>query len=171
MCTRILNNINKNHVTVGRNMDWEFPLQATLFMHPAHGKRVGMSAAEAEKEGLDSSQVRRWKVKHATIATMVGDDINGYGFCDGMNDQGLVANALYDTTCTFGDGALAENQKGLSVLRWGQFILDRFASVSEAVNFLQKIKYYYSVAKCRVTTILLLFCIFRFQIKRVILPF
>ncbi|MDO6527598.1 linear amide C-N hydrolase [Motilimonas sp. 1_MG-2023] len=140
MCTRILNNINKNHVTVGRNMDWEFPLQATLFMHPAHGKRVGMSATEAAKEGLNSSQVRRWKIKHATIATMVGDDINGYGFCDGMNDQGLVANALYDTICTFGDGALAENQKGLSVLCWGQFILDRFATVSEAVTFFAKDK-------------------------------
>ncbi|WP_255390988.1 linear amide C-N hydrolase [Photobacterium atrarenae] len=135
MCTRILNNIDNKHVAVARNMDWEFHLNATLLLTPAGGQAIGMSKSERKKEGLCKSQVLKWKVKYTSVATLLGDQDNGFGFCDGMNEKGLVANVLYDTNSSFHQGPLTENEKGLSVLRWGQFILDRFASVQEVVSY------------------------------------
>ncbi|ARP40623.1 linear amide C-N hydrolase [Vibrio syngnathi] len=144
MCTRILNNINRSHVTVGRNMDWEFPLNPTVSYTPSIGQRFGMSVQEVEKVNaksptlpLTQDGVLDWDIEYASISTLLGSESNGYGFCDGMNEQGLVANALYDTNCSFGLNQTKE-QKGLSILRWGQYILDRFASVQEAVDSLSR---------------------------------
>ncbi|SHE38567.1 linear amide C-N hydrolase [Vibrio gazogenes] len=143
MCTRILNNINKDHITVGRNMDWEFSLEPTIIINPAHGRRIGMSEAELDQinqhaaHQLKKTEVLEWEVNYATVSTLIGNISEGYGFCDGMNDQGLVANALYDTNCSFAKSQEPQ-QKGLSVLRWGQYILDSFATVPEAVESLSK---------------------------------
>ncbi|NOH95794.1 linear amide C-N hydrolase [Vibrio sp. 99-70-13A1] len=148
MCTRILNNINRNHVTVGRNMDWEFPLEPTVVYTPASGERFGMSVREVKKVNdksptipLEKDNVLAWDIKYASLSTMIGNESDGYGFCDGMNDQGLVANALYDTNCSFGVNQ-NEKQKGLSILRWGQYILDSFANVQQAVSSLSDPKIY-----------------------------
>ncbi|EHA1125447.1 linear amide C-N hydrolase [Vibrio navarrensis] len=135
MCTRILNNMDNKQVAVARNMDWEFHLDATLLLTPSGSNAVGMSKAERKKEGLMKKQVLQWQAKYASIATLLGDDEDGFGFCDGMNEKGFVANVLYDTNCSFYQGQLSDEQKGLSVLRWGQFMLDRFATVREAVSY------------------------------------
>lgn len=143
MCTRILNNINKHHVTVGRNMDWEFPFSPTICFTPATGQRFGMSKEETQQvdKSMNESDVARWDIQNASISTLIGDENEGYGFCDGMNQHGLVANALYDTNCSFGDNQ-TEQQKGLSILRLGQYILDNFANVEQAVESLSEQKLY-----------------------------
>lgn len=136
MCTRILNNIEKDHVTVARNMDWEFNLDGTLFLNPAEGIRKGLSKKEQAKYQLSDSQILTWPIKHKTISTMIGSE-GEWGFCDGMNDKGFVANILYDTDCSF-NIELTEKGQALSILRWGQYLIDSFATVQDAVNYLEK---------------------------------
>ncbi|WP_212654216.1 linear amide C-N hydrolase [Marinomonas sp. CT5] len=135
MCTRILNNIDPNQVTVGRNLDWKFMLPAYLYRFVAGRYGVGISVEMMETLGVKDSQVLRWKAKYASIVTLVGEDSVGFGASDGMNSAGLVVNALLDTGASYDRSSLSQNEKALSVLRWAQFVLDCFANVHEVQHF------------------------------------
>ena len=58
------------------------------------------------------------------------------GTVDGMNEKGLVANALYLVESDYGkpDGKTPT----LSITAWTQYVLDNFATVEEAVEQLRK---------------------------------
>ncbi|BFM50042.1 linear amide C-N hydrolase [Marinomonas sp. THO17] len=134
MCTRIVNNIDTDWVTTARNFDWEFPLSSSIFRSPTGLERIGLSTAEIEKYNLQSHQVLTWQVKYSSISILIGTEEDGYGTTDGMNTEGLTANILYDATTTL-NNHIAEGQKALSLIRWGQFVLDAFASVQEVVTY------------------------------------
>lgn len=139
MCTRILNNIDTNQVTVGRNLDWKFMLPAYLYRFAAGRYCMGISLEMMETLGVNDRQVLRWQAKYASIATLVGDDSSGFGASDGMNSEGLVVNALLDSGASYGDATLSHNYKALSVLRWPQYVLDCFSSVNEVQDFFSSI--------------------------------
>jgi choloylglycine hydrolase len=135
MCTRILNNIDINHVTVGRNLDWKFMLPAYLYRFSAGRHCMGISTETIKTLGLKTDQVLTWQAQYVSIATLVGDDSSGFGASDGMNSEGLVVNALLDSGASYGDTTLFHNEKALSVLRWSQYVLDCFSSVQEVKSF------------------------------------
>jgi penicillin V acylase-like amidase (Ntn superfamily) len=136
MCTRILNNIDLNWVTVGRNFDWEFPLTSSVFRSPIGASRTGLSEKEMESAQLKRDQVLTWTVLYSSISILIGTDTEGYGMSDGLNTKGLVVNVLYDATTSWGE-TIADEQKALGLLRWGQFVLDSFAKVRDVVRYFE----------------------------------
>lgn len=134
MCTRILNNIVPEWITVGRNFDWEFPLTSSIFRSPVGIKRIGLSREEMQAAEISNNQVLEWKVKYSSISILIGTDSEGYGTSDGLNSEGLAINVLYDATTSCAK-AITKGQQALSLLRWGQFVLDSFDNVRDVVRY------------------------------------
>ena len=121
-CTRAVY-FGKDGMTVtGRSMDWAEDTQSNLWIFPRAMIRDG---------GLGAGSLR-WTSKHGSVVA------SGYetGSADGMNEKGLVTNLLYLAEADFGAANAAK--PSLSVGAWAQYVLDSFATVSEAVLELQK---------------------------------
>lgn len=120
MCTRTLYVGADGTVITGRNMDWKEDMLSNLWLLPAG----------VERDGAAGPNSVRWTSKYGSVV------VTGYeaGITDGMNEKGLVANILY----------LAESDYGtpttvgpfLSIAQWGLYVLDNFATVTEAVDAL-----------------------------------
>ncbi|QTH73586.1 linear amide C-N hydrolase [Pseudoalteromonas xiamenensis] len=130
MCTRVFNNINFQYLTTARNMDWMFVLPTSLFVFEKGLKKIGISSTKPEER----AKALKWQSSYRSVVAMVGDDCNGWASSDGMNEMGLVANALYDTNASYEgpNSGCATNQ--LSVLRWVQYVLDNFVFVKDVVK-------------------------------------
>lgn len=109
-------------VITGRTMDWKEDIQTNLYLLPR-----GMDRA-----GSDKANTVRWTSKYGSIVA-TGYDI---GTSDGMNEKGLVVNMLYLKESVYTRPGDTRPEMGMSV--WPQYVLDNFASVSEAVQELKK---------------------------------
>ena len=73
-----------------------------------------------------------WTSKYGSVVA------SAYDICstDGMNEKGLVANLLWLAESEYPqwDG----KKPGLSIAAWVQYILDNFATVDEAVSYVEK---------------------------------
>lgn len=121
-CTRVVYQGKDNTVLTARSMDWKEDTRSNLWIFPRGMKRNG----EIGKNPLE------WTSKYGSVVA------SAYDICstDGMNEKGLVANLLW----------LAESEypqwngkkPGLSIAAWVQYILDNFATVDEAVSYVEK---------------------------------
>lgn len=120
-CTRTLYVGEGRMVATGRNMDWREDMFSNLWALPAGIERDGASGATSI----------RWTAKYGSVV------VTGYeaGSTDGMNEKGLVANILYLAESEY--GAPMEGRPDLSISLWGQYALDNFATVAEAVDHLR----------------------------------
>lgn len=125
MCTRVFNNKDKNYLSTARNMDWMEEFRTTLY---AFDKGL-------KKRGLEGNQGLKWKSKYKSIVAIVGDS-SSYAAADGINSNGLMANALYDSDAEYYEQTDGEDE--LSILRFVQYILDRFGTVDKVVSKLTK---------------------------------
>ncbi|MGV0790536.1 linear amide C-N hydrolase [Mycolicibacterium sp. XJ1819] len=117
MCTRVVYLGTGERIVTGRSMDWKYEIETNLWALPRGVARSGQA-------GPDSVE---WTSKYGSVVA------TGYDICttDGVNEAGLAANVLW----------LAESQypaetaggPALSLALWGQYVLDNFASVAEAV--------------------------------------
>ncbi|VHN99486.1 linear amide C-N hydrolase [Candidatus Rhabdochlamydia sp. T3358] len=117
-CTRVLYQGTQNIVITGRSMDWMEDMHSNLWVFPRGIERNG----EAGPNSIT------WSAKYGSVI------VSGYevGTADGINEKGLVANLLYLVESDYGN---PKNKKPLlSVSLWAQFVLDNFATVTEAVN-------------------------------------
>lgn len=121
-CTRCVYLGSDNTVIVGRSMDWAEDPGTNLYCFPRGMKRNGAA-------GLNSID---WTSKYGSIVCAFYD----VGTVDGMNEQGLVVNALFLVESDYGkpDG----KKPVISIAAWGQYVLDNFSTVSEAVEALRK---------------------------------
>jgi penicillin V acylase-like amidase (Ntn superfamily) len=117
-CTRILWNDNGNAVMVGRNMDFNIPMPADLWAQPRGLERTGE---------INGSQLK-WRSKYGSVVVVA----LGQGVTDGVNEAGLDFNALWLAPSDYGPRDI--NRTGLSAIAWGQFFLDNYATVAEALN-------------------------------------
>jgi choloylglycine hydrolase len=103
-------------------MDWAEDMGTDLWSFPRGMKRDGAT-------GPTSIQ---WTSKYGSLVCSFYD----VGSVDGMNEKGLVANVLYLTESDYGqpDG----KRPTISIGAWGQYVLDNYASVTEAVNGLRE---------------------------------
>jgi penicillin V acylase-like amidase (Ntn superfamily) len=120
-CTRVTYTGPENTVITGRTMDWFQPLYTNLWAFPAGIKRDGAAGANSIS----------WIAKYGSVISAAYDAATA----DGMNEKGLVANLLYLGTAQYGRRDPA--RPGLSVAGWAQYVLDNFATVSEAVDALK----------------------------------
>jgi penicillin V acylase-like amidase (Ntn superfamily) len=120
-CTRTLYVADDKTVITGRNMDWSEDMASDLWVFPSGMKRDGAAGPHS----ID------WTAKYGSVIVSSYDA----GSADGMNEKGLVANMLY----------LAESDYGtpratgpfLSISAWAQYVLDNYATVTEAVDALR----------------------------------
>ncbi len=120
-CTRALYVGADGTVITGRNMDWKEDLHSNLWVFPR-----GM-----ERDGAAGPGSPQWTSKYGSLIA-AGYDV---GSADGMNEKGLVASILYLDESDY--GAPDPQRPHLSISVWGQYALDNFATVAEAVDALQ----------------------------------
>lgn len=121
-CSRVLWGDNGIAVLVGRNMDWPEDMKTDLWAFPRGIKRTGEAGANS----------LTWTSKYGSVAASVYN----LGTADGMNEKGLVANQLWLTEADYGQRDLKRPAVALSL--WLQYVLDNFATVSEAVAAMQQ---------------------------------
>lgn len=121
MCTRTLFVGADDTVITGRNMDWKEDMGSNLWIFPA-----GMA-----RDGAAGPRSIRWTSRYGSVI------VSGYeiGTTDGMNEKGFVANILYLAESDYGQPGPAG--PFLSIALWGQYALDNFATVAEAVAALE----------------------------------
>ena len=122
-CTRFIYETGANTFIVGRSMDWAEDPSTDLWSFPRGLKRDG---------GVGPGSVE-WTSKYGSVIS----SFYNIATVDGMNDAGLVANALYLVESDYGD-AKASGKPLISVGAWTQYALDNFSTVAEAVDALSK---------------------------------
>jgi len=120
-CTRTLFVGDDGLVITGRNMDWREDMMSNLYVFPAGIARDGEAGPNSVK----------WTSKYGSVIT-AGYDA---GSTDGMNEKGLVANILYLAETEYPKAG--PDSPVMSISLWGQYALDNFATVAEAVEHLK----------------------------------
>lgn len=121
-CTRATYLGPENTIITGRTMDWFEDIKTNLYFFPR-----GMS-----RMGTNDSNGFKWVSKYASLIATAYD----VGTVDGMNEKGLVANVLYLADSNYGPNK--NKRPTISIAAWAQYVLDSFATVTEAVNTLKK---------------------------------
>jgi penicillin V acylase-like amidase (Ntn superfamily) len=122
-CTRFIYETGTNNYIVGRSMDWAEDPNTDLWWFPRGMARDGGAGPKSIK----------WSSKHGSVIS----SFYNIATVDGMNDAGLVANALYLVESDYGDAA-ASGKPLMSVGAYTQYVLDNFGTVAEAVEALRK---------------------------------
>ncbi|MFI8860946.1 linear amide C-N hydrolase [Streptomyces prasinus] len=130
MCTRVLRNTDEyGPVLVGRTMDWPLSTQARLVVFPPgrrrHGGKVG---GEDVIPHLDNPQ--EWTSDYGSIVACC----YGIGSVDGINERGLAAHLLYLKATDTGPRT---DKPGIHIGLWAQYVLDKAATVEEALELLK----------------------------------
>jgi len=120
-CTRALYVGSDGTVITGRSMDWKEDMHTDLWVFPRGIQRDGAAGANSPK----------WTSKYGSVIA-AGYNI---GSADGMNEKGLVANILFLDESDYGKPDPARQR--MSIALWGQYVLDNFSTVDEAVSKLQ----------------------------------
>lgn len=109
-------------VVTGRNMDWKTEMHSNIWVFPKGMNRNG----QAGENSLT------WASKYGSVVTSAFEIAS----TDGMNEKGLVANLLWlpETRYPVRD----KNKPGMAITVWVQYMLDNFANVEEAVNFIEE---------------------------------
>lgn len=121
-CTRAVYTGNNGMVVTGRTMDWKTDLYSNLWVFPR-----GMA-----RSGNAGNNSLNWTSKYGSVVTSAFEIAS----TDGMNEEGLVANLLWLPESQY--AIRDENKPGLAISAWVQYLLDNFATVSEAVAFIEQ---------------------------------
>lgn len=125
-CTRALYTGADNMVITGRSMDWEEDMHTSIWVFPRGIQRTGGAGATSPQ----------WTSKYGSVATSVYN----LATADGINEKGLVMNMLYLAESDY--GSAVANRAPMSISLWGQYALDNFATVAEAVTALESNPFY-----------------------------
>ena len=121
-CTRAVYLGPEDQIVTGRSMDWQEDMRTNLWLFPRGMNRDG---------GLGRGSLE-WTSLHGSVVASVYEGATA----DGMNEKGLVANILYLAESEY--PATDDPRPVVSICAWTQYVLDRFASVEEAVADLRK---------------------------------
>ncbi len=122
-CSRAVFLGGNGTVITGRTMDWKVDVGTNLYILPSGIHHKG----KANPRSLE------WTSKYGSVVA------TGYeaATTDGMNEKGLVANALWLVESKYPD-INSTTKPILPLSIWAQYILDNFATVQEAVSALEK---------------------------------
>ena len=121
-CTRAVYLGPDGRVLTGRTMDWKLPMVSNLWAFPR-----GM-----ERDGAAGERSVTWTSRYGSLAT------SGYDMstADGMNEAGLVVNLQWEVEASYPEDDGETPTISLSV--FPQYLLDRYATVAEAVADLRE---------------------------------
>lgn len=121
-CSRVVFLGDDSLTLVGRTLDWRTPIPTNLYVYPR-----GM-----EKQGMPSGNTYHWKSKYGSVLAVSYDG----GVTEGMNEKGLVMNALFckgSIYRTSADGKL----RSMSLAVFVSYFLDNFETVDEVHQWLK----------------------------------
>ncbi len=118
MCTRVVYLGPDQTVLTARSMDWKEDIHSNLWAFPR-----GMT-----RHGSVGPRSLIWELKYGSLIAS-GYDIST---TDGLNEKGLSANILWlvESDYTPWD----DQNPGLSIAAWAQYVLDTCATVQEVVD-------------------------------------
>lgn len=121
-CTRAVYLGANGEVITGRTMDWSQDVMTNLWIFPRGMHRSG----EAGPNSI------HWVSKYGSVIA------SGYNVSttDGMNEKGLVVNALWLVESVYPNPN--DGKPLLAISAWAQYVLDNFATVDQAVAALEK---------------------------------
>ena len=124
-CSRVV--LHSDSLTVvGRTLDWRTPIPTILYVYPQGLK----------KQGMPEGNTYHWTAKYGSVIAVSYDG----GVTEGMNERGLVMNALFckgSVYPTSNDGKIP----ALSLAVFVSYFLDNFATVDEVKNWLDNNKF------------------------------
>ncbi len=120
-CTRAVYLGADGQVITARSMDWRSDIATDLWIFPRGMKRSGAA-------GPNSLQ---WVSRFGSVVA-AGYDVST---TDGVNEAGLAANLLWLVESAY--PPRSADKPGLTIAAWGQYVLDNFATVDEAVAALR----------------------------------
>ncbi len=121
-CTRAVYLGPEGRVLTGRSMDWKLPMTSNLWAFP---RGIARDGAAGERSVT-------WTSRYGSLA-MTGYDI---ATADGMNEAGLNVNLLWEVEAVYPEDDGVTPKISLSV--FPQYLLDRYATVAEAVADLRE---------------------------------
>lgn len=121
MCTRVVWPDASGAVIVGRNMDYHRDLGTNLWKLPRGVER---------DDGVDGALT--WTAAYGSVVATAFDMIS----VDGVNEAGLAGHVLWLAESVYGE--LDPTRPALSQAVWLQYFLDNFATVAQAVNWIQE---------------------------------
>jgi penicillin V acylase-like amidase (Ntn superfamily) len=104
-------------VITGRSMDWGEDMSSNMWVFPR-----GMA-----RDGASGTDTVTWTSRYGSLVTSAYESATA----DGMNERGLVMNGLYLAESQYG---ATDGRPTMSVTAAGQYVLDMFATVAEAVT-------------------------------------
>lgn len=116
-CTRAVYLGPEDRVLTGRTMDWKLPMVSNLWVFPRGEARDGAAGARSAE----------WTSRYGSLV-LTGYDI---ATADGMNEAGLNVNLQWEVEATYPEDDGVTPKISLSV--FPQYLLDRYATVAEAV--------------------------------------
>lgn len=116
-CTRAVYFGTNGQTVTGRSMDWSEQMHTNMWIFPRGMKR---------NAGLGQGSLE-WTSLYGSVVVSVYEG----GTADGMNEKGLVANMLYLAESKYTPEG--DTRPALLISSWAQYLLDRFATVEEAV--------------------------------------
>lgn len=120
-CTRLVYHGYDGAVITARSMDWKDEILTNLWIFPR-----GMA-----RDGAGGPNSVKWTSKYGSVISS-GYDVSTV---DGVNEVGLVANVLWLVESKYPDHD--PNKPALSIAAWAQYVLDNYATVTEAVDALK----------------------------------
>ena len=120
-CTRAVLKTDDGTVLTGRSMDWMQDIGNNLWVFPRGMKRDGAAGPKSPK----------WESKYGSVITTIYE----MATVDGINEKGLAMNILYLAESDYGT---VGDKPPMCISMWGQYVLDNFATVAEAVGALEK---------------------------------
>ncbi len=123
-CSRVVYLGEDSVVITGRSMDWAEDIKTNLWIFPRG----------IQRNGLGGTNTIEWISKYGSVIASAYDIASS----DGMNEKGLVGNMLYLAESDYGKN---DGRPVMSLSIWMQYVLDNFATVSEAVKELKKEKF------------------------------
>jgi penicillin V acylase-like amidase (Ntn superfamily) len=123
-CTRVFWNTNKQAKIVARTMDLFMSDQARIVASPRGVERVSDTG---------SGKPLKWVARYGSVAVTA----LGVATSDGLNEKGVSVNLLYLDKTTYEP---RDERPGLSNAQWSQYVLDNFATVTEALEGLKSVQ-------------------------------
>lgn len=127
-CTRVTYVGLEDTIITGRTMDWGSDIGSNLWVFPRGMERDGSAGPNSVK----------WSSLYGSVVASAFDAAT----VDGMNEKGLVVNLLYLVESQYPKPKKGDPRAPISIAAWAQYVLDRFATVKEAVEALSQEPFY-----------------------------
>lgn len=123
-CSRVvLRGDNTDIVMVGRTLDWRTPIPTDIYVYPA-----GMA-----KMSMPSGQRIEWTSKFGSVLAVGYDG----GVTEGMNERGLVCNALFCKNAVYREAAKGSDTPVMSLAVMVSYFLDLCETVDDVKTYLK----------------------------------